>query len=187
MRSQTSKSDRTRTRILDAVEALSANGPMSAITMRSIADEAGCSLGLAYRYYETKEQLIGAVLDRAAAHITDAIDPDYTPEELAQHAWTRMTERPVFARLFAWLILEQQDVTALMSRHPFMSSAIQQASKSGDPDPFAAATTLSTIVLGNGFFGPAIAQVAGRQPSDEVTNRMTRAIAATQQPPNPRP
>ncbi len=160
---------------------------MSAITMRSIADEAGCSLGLAYRYYETKEQLIGAVLDRAAAHISGSIDPDYTPEELAQHAWTRMAERPVFAHLFAWLILEKQDVTALMSRYPFMRGAIQQASKSGDPDPAAAATALSTIVLGRGFFGPVIDQIAQVQPGEEITNRMMRAIAATQHPPNHRP
>jgi len=188
MCSQTKKSDRTRTRLLDAVETLSADGPMSAITMRSIAEEAGCSLGLAYRYFETKEQLLGAVLDRAAAHITDKLNPDYSPEELAQHAWTRMRERPVFARLFAWLVLERQDVSAVMSRHPFLQNAAQTATDNGDPDPIAAATALGTIVLGNGFFGPTLANAAQRQPNtQEVSKRLTRAAAATQQRPAHRP
>lgn len=161
---------------------------MSAITMRSIAGEAGCSLGLAYRYFETKEQLLGAVLDRAAAHITDGLSPEDSPEELAQHVWTRMGERPVFARLFAWLILEQQDVSAVMSRHPFLQVAAQTAIEAGDPDPGAAATALGTIVLGNGFFGPTLAKATQGQPhSQEVTKRLTRAAAATQQRPATRP
>lgn len=176
-----SKADRTRVKLLDAVEALSSQGPMSAITMRSIAHEAGCSLGLAYRYFDTKEQLLGAVLDRATAHITDGLSPSHTPEELVEHAWPRLARRPVFARLFAWLILEQQDVSAVMTQHPLLDSAIRQANEAGDPDPIAAATALGAILLGGGFFGPAITNAAQGQPnSPELRNRLTRAAGATQ-------
>ena len=35
--------------------------------MRAIAGEAGCSLGLAYNYFTSKDELIGAALDRAEA------------------------------------------------------------------------------------------------------------------------
>lgn len=161
---------------------------MSAITMRSIAQEAECSLGLAYRYFETKEQLLGAVLDRAAAHITDGLSPEDSPEELAQHAWTRMSERPVFARLFAWLILERQDVSAVMARHPFLQQAAQTAIGAGDTDPGTAATALGAIVLGNGFFGPTLTKATQGQPnSQEVTKRLTRAAAATRQRATRRP
>ena len=175
-------------RLLDAVEALSAQGPMSEITMRSIAEQAGCSLGLAYRYFDTKEELLGAVLDRAAAYITDGLDQVHTPEEVVEHVWPRMAERPVFARLFAWLILEQQDVSAVMSRHPLLERVIRQAHQDGDPDPTAAATALGTVLLGGGFFAPAIANAARGQPnSPELTNRLTRAARATGFPSEPRP
>jgi len=181
MCSQTKKSDRTRARILDAVETLTASGPMSNITMRSIADEAGCSLGLAYRYFDTKEDLIGAVLDRAAAYITNGLGPSHTPEELVEHAWPRMAERPVFVRLFAWLILEQQDVSAVMARHPLLERAVRHAHQDGDPDPVVAATALGAILLGGGFFAPAITDAARGEPdSPELKNRLTRAAEATQ-------
>ena len=183
-----SKADRTRAKLLDAVEALSAQEPMSAITMRSIAEEAGCSLGLAYRYFDTKEELLGAVLDRAAAHITDGLSPSHTPEEVVEHAWPRMAERPVFARLFAWLILEQQDVSAVMTRHPLLESVVRKAHQDGDPDPIAAATALGVILLGGGFFAPAITNAARGQPnSPELTNRLARAARATDFRSTPRP
>mgnify|MGYP001823170331 CR=1 FL=1 len=51
-----------------------------------------------------------------------------------------MTERPVFARLFAWLILEQQDVTVVITRHPLLETAVRHAHQDGDPDPVVAAT-----------------------------------------------
>ena len=64
------KTERTRQGLLDSVERLAATGPLSEITMRAIATEANCSVGLAYRYFSTKEELVGAALDRAAIYIT---------------------------------------------------------------------------------------------------------------------
>jgi AcrR family transcriptional regulator len=170
------KADRTRTSLLDAVERLCATGPMSGITMRAIADEAGCSLGLAYRYFDTKEELLGAVLDRAASYITADLDATDSPVHAARQAWQRMAERPVFARLFTWLVLEGGDVTEVMSGHPLLRIFGQQAESVGDADPKSAAAAIGIITIGGGLFGPAINRAAGNQPDDEaVYERLMRA------------
>jgi AcrR family transcriptional regulator len=171
------KTDQTRTKLLDAVERLSATGPMSEITMRAIAAEADCSLGLAYRYFDTKEDLLGAVLDRAASYITTGLDATDTPGDLTRQAWTRMAERPVFARLLTWMILERGDITEVMSGHPFLQTLGQQAAFLGDADPRSAAAAIGIITLGGGLFTPAINSAAGNQPDDEaVYERLTRAV-----------
>ena len=52
----TPKARRTRERILEAALALFAERGYEATTMRDVAREAGASLGLAYRYFESKEE-----------------------------------------------------------------------------------------------------------------------------------
>jgi AcrR family transcriptional regulator len=168
--------DQTRTNLLDTVERLLATGPMSAITMRAIAEEADCSLGLAYRYFSTKEDLLGAVLDRAASYITTDLDATDTPADITKQAWKRMAERPVFARLLTWMILERGDITEVMIGHPFLQVLGQQAASMGDPDPRSAAAAIGIITIGGGLFVPAINRAAGNQPDDEaVYERLMRA------------
>jgi AcrR family transcriptional regulator len=58
---RTQKGALTRQRILDAALALFASKGYEATTMRDIAEAAGCSLGLAYRYFASKEDLILAL------------------------------------------------------------------------------------------------------------------------------
>lgn len=173
------KTDQTRRKLLDAVERLSAVGPMSAITMRAIATEAGCSLGLAYRYFNTKEELLGAVLDRAARYITTNLDKTDSPGDLARQAWIRMAERPVFARLFTWTVLEGGDVTEVMSGHPLLQILVQQTGSVGDSDPKSAAAAIAIVTIGGGLFAPAINRAAGNRPDDEaVYERLIRAVEA---------
>jgi AcrR family transcriptional regulator len=170
------KADQTRANLLDSVERLSAGGPMSAITMRAIAEEADCSLGLAYRYFTTKEELLGAVLDRAASYITTGLDATDSPGDLTRQAWKRMAERPVFTRLLTWMVLEGRDITEVMSGHPFLQTLGQQAASLGDADPRSAAAAIGIITIGGGLFAPAINSATGNQPDDEaVYERLMRA------------
>ena len=55
-RALTPKAQRTRERILEAALALFADRGYEATTMRDVAREAGASLGLAYRYFASKEE-----------------------------------------------------------------------------------------------------------------------------------
>ncbi|TWF95140.1 TetR/AcrR family transcriptional regulator [Saccharopolyspora dendranthemae] len=61
----TAESER-RTEIMDAVERLLARGGVNAVTMRAVAAEADVSLRLVQYYGSTKDQLLGATLDRLA-------------------------------------------------------------------------------------------------------------------------
>ena len=171
------KTDQTRENLLDAVDRLSVAGPMSAITMRAIADEADCSLGLAYRYFNTKEDLLGAVLDRAASYITTGLDTTDSPDHLTRQVWERMAERPVFARLFTWTLLEGRDVTEIMSGHPLLQILGQQAAAGGDANPQSASAAIGVITIGGGLFAPAFNRAAGNPPDDQVIyERLLQAV-----------
>ncbi len=62
----TPKARRTRERILEAALALFADRGYEATTMRDVAREAGASLGLAYRYFASKEEFALALYMRLA-------------------------------------------------------------------------------------------------------------------------
>src|SRR5918997_2780310 len=65
-RGLTPKAMRTRERILEAALALFAERGYEATTMRDVAREAGASLGLAYRYFASKEEFALALYMRLA-------------------------------------------------------------------------------------------------------------------------
>jgi AcrR family transcriptional regulator len=65
-RALTSKARRTRGRILEAALELFADRGYEATTMRDVAREAGASLGLAYRYFASKEEFALALYMRLA-------------------------------------------------------------------------------------------------------------------------
>src|SRR2546427_11728714 len=67
------KSARTRTAIIDAASRLFRERGYDAPTMRAIATEAGVSVGNAYYYFASKEQLIQGFYDQAQLdHLTAA-------------------------------------------------------------------------------------------------------------------
>jgi hypothetical protein len=45
--------------LLDAVERVFTDESPSTLSMRAIASEAGCSVGLAYNYFTSKDELVG--------------------------------------------------------------------------------------------------------------------------------
>src|SRR5215207_7579734 len=65
-RALTPKARRTRERILEAALALFADRGYEATTMRDVAREAGASVGLAYRYFASKEEFALALYMRLA-------------------------------------------------------------------------------------------------------------------------
>lgn len=74
-------------RLLEAgVEAFSLHGPAGA-SMRSIADRAGVSVGVLYKYYGDKEGFLRACLDRSLAAL-DEVLASVTAEEAGFRAHT---------------------------------------------------------------------------------------------------
>lgn len=70
----TAKGQRTRQRILDAALKLFAEHGYECATMRDIADESGCSLGLAYRYFASKEAFVLALYDQILQKTAEYIE-----------------------------------------------------------------------------------------------------------------
>jgi len=69
----TPKAERTRQLILTTALASFAQRGYEATTMREVAAEAGVSLGLAYRYFQSKEALVLALYQQMAAETDAAI------------------------------------------------------------------------------------------------------------------
>src|SRR5579872_831156 len=69
----TPKGEQTRAQILNTALDLFAVQGYQATTMRDIAARAGCSLGLAYRYFARKEELVLAFYERCAEELEEEV------------------------------------------------------------------------------------------------------------------
>lgn len=93
-----SKSEATRERILETALALFAEKGFANTTIREIAKEAGCSVGLAYRYFETKDAMVLALYERLVVDFAEEVRA-LPPGPLAQR-WALATRGDI-ARLEA--------------------------------------------------------------------------------------
>jgi AcrR family transcriptional regulator len=82
--SLTPKAQKTRETILAAALDLFARKGYQATTLRDIAAEAGVSLGLTYRYFAAKEELIIALYDRCADDLVRWAKEELPPGTLAK-------------------------------------------------------------------------------------------------------
>jgi len=69
----TPKAQRTRELILETALDLFARKGYAETTMRDIAAEANCSLGLAYRYFARKEEMVLALYERLASELEEEV------------------------------------------------------------------------------------------------------------------
>jgi AcrR family transcriptional regulator len=69
----TPKGEQTRKHILETALGLFADKGYQATTMREIAAAAGCSLGLTYRYFSRKEEMVVALYARTAQELEEQV------------------------------------------------------------------------------------------------------------------
>jgi AcrR family transcriptional regulator len=74
MNTPVTKAEATRTRILDAALEMFRRQGFEQTTMRGIATEAGVSLGSAYYYFESKDDLVMAFYERAIEAMTPEME-----------------------------------------------------------------------------------------------------------------
>jgi AcrR family transcriptional regulator len=74
MAPRTPKGERTREEILDAAIRLFGERGFERTTLRAIADEAGVSLGLTYRYFDGKDALVVALYARLTEQFVARLD-----------------------------------------------------------------------------------------------------------------
>ena len=85
----TEKGIQTRQRIMDAAMDLFTQQGYDATTMRDISNAAGCSLGLAYRYFEQKESLAAALFERIYQNVPQQVE-ELAPGTLSDRYYSLM-------------------------------------------------------------------------------------------------
>lgn len=68
------KTQATRARLLAAAEELLAEVGYSAFTMKELAERAGCAVGLAYRYFPSREALVVGLYGELARRVYGRVD-----------------------------------------------------------------------------------------------------------------
>lgn len=164
-------------RLLDAVERLCANVAPGDVTVRDIAAEAGLSVGLLYHYYDDRDSLMGAALDRMAVRLAEGAEVSGSPEAVLAELRLRLQQMPAFARIVASLILEGRDVSAAMTGHPLIARVVSKATEDGREDPSTLGGTTALLSLAEAFFGPAVNNAIGRSPDDaRLATALGRAV-----------
>lgn len=111
--------EETKTKILDAATTVFSHCGFAAAHVAEIAEEAGVNVALIYRYYESKESLLHAVLDQFVTEATlfrkeffkDRVFPT-TEEDLslmAEWAWDYLQDRHDLIRVILFELLNDQD------------------------------------------------------------------------------
>jgi len=98
-----------RQRLVDAAEELVRESSVSALRLESVADAAGLHRSSVYRYFDSKEELVTAVVVQASLrvgrHVIDRLGPSERPQRYVVEglviALTEMTDDPVFHSLLA--------------------------------------------------------------------------------------
>jgi AcrR family transcriptional regulator len=119
----TRKGEQTRAHILETALRLFAEKGYQGATMREIAAEAGCSLGLAYRYFSRKEDFVLAFYVQSADQLEGEVrglprGPLAVRFEQALRADIRRMEpyRGAFAALFGVALEPESEVAVLGER-----------------------------------------------------------------------
>lgn len=97
-----------RTQLLDAAEAVFGEKGIVGSTIKEIAELAGYSVGWVYTLFDSKDDLLAAVMSRRGVEMTDGIarvvsgpgSPLDRLVDLAAYEVEFFTERPAFARLY---------------------------------------------------------------------------------------
>ena len=167
----------TVSRLLDAVEVLCAEMSPSDVTMRKIATKAGLSVGLAYRYFRSRDELFGAALDRMGERIVaTAVGED--PMTAIPALWKAAGDNPAFPRLVTSFAMSGRYAPDVMSEDPLMRRITSASVELGIDDPETVAGVTGMLVLTGAMFAPTLNRAIGRDPGDPRIYDATAAMMA---------
>jgi AcrR family transcriptional regulator len=135
--------------------------------MRLIATEADCSLGLAYNFVDSKEELFVAVLARIAERLSERTSLGDGGAHALTSLWEVMEENPVFWRIMTWLVLEGVDGVGSPSRRPVITDVAKLAAERGADDPSVVGGVVAFFGLSFQVFGPLVNRSMGHSVDDE--------------------
>jgi len=169
-----SKGERTRTRIIEIAEAMFASHGYEATTLRDIAKEVPIQQPGLYNYFETKDDLYGAVIEQVFEEMLGSLlafsvetDAAQRVAELPGRALGYLAEHPLSAKLLYRELLKDDGM------HPVMEGWLRQLFDAatgpvGDlpisrREQVIAVVTMYSAVTGFFAIGPAIASLMGEE------------------------
>lgn len=157
--------------ILEAATDLFAERGPAATSIRDIAARSKVNHGLVFRYFGTKDQLVGSVLDHLGATTTELMQADPTAPE-AERALDR------HIRVMARTLLDGYPAGKLQTRFPGASALFDSVRATRDDDRSARLAVANAFALQFGWrlFAPFLRSAAGL---DELTDtELRQAVGA---------
>jgi AcrR family transcriptional regulator len=146
--------ERTRAKLTGATRALITEKGVAGLRISEITDRADVALGSFYNYFESKEEIIDAVVEESLRELAEAVaHPDaevVDPAELVSSAIRRFVrlayDDPTFARLVVYL--NHADALFAAAVHPAASGAVEAGIRSGRFQDDDVVTVVTGIVGG---------------------------------------
>ena len=168
-----------RDAILAAAKELFAGRSPSRVSLREIATKAGVNYGLIHHYFGTKDAILAALVQEASAAGAARMDGTTTVDD-ALAVLLDGNGSDAHARMLAWSILEEVDLSSLVEASPAIAHlATTIASDQGEEiDARIAAAAIVSAVLGWRMFAPFVREAAelGDRPAREVDQDVVAAI-----------
>ena len=153
--------------VLDAATELVADRGPNAVTVRAIAERAGVNHALVHRYFGTKDELIGAVIDREVARFK-AIAGEGDPSQTFPRMLGALSERRIYVRFLARSILDgyrssqlRPDFLLFGQVRDVVEAAQARDAGSAAPDMRVPIVALGSMALGWRIFGEFLASGLG--------------------------
>jgi len=152
--------------LLGAVERLCADTSPESVRMQDIAESAGLSTGVAYRYFDSKNALLGAALDRMAERLSAAATSGGDTNQAIASLWQSLNDNPAFARIVTWAILDGQNVSSIMTKHPVARDVATVAAQDGAANPPMVSAMTLLVGIAGAVYGPTINRALQRDAND---------------------
>nr|WP_326847154.1 TetR/AcrR family transcriptional regulator [Streptomyces kaniharaensis] len=159
--------DERRAQIIDALLRAAADTGLHAVTMRSVATEAGISVRLVQYYFDTKEQLLLAALNRLTARMGERVrdrvrtaGSSPTPRDIVEAVLLEAVPTDEESRIFHLVYTEyavlsitdpalggQPFLAAPNEMEGFLVGQLEAAQQAGDADPRVDAGQEAVVLL----------------------------------------
>ncbi|MGW2255927.1 TetR/AcrR family transcriptional regulator [Kitasatospora sp. NPDC001660] len=180
--------DERRAQIIDALLRAAADTGLHAVTMRSVAIEAGISVRLVQYYFDTKEQLLLAALGRLTARMGERVrarvrtaGSSPTPRDIVEAVLLEAVPTDEESRIFHLVYTEyavlsvtdtalggQPFLAAPNEMEEFLVRQLEAAQQAGDADPRLDAGQEAVVLLAVSA-GLGLSVLLGQRTADDAT------------------
>jgi AcrR family transcriptional regulator len=159
--------------LLSATERLCASGQPSSFTVTDIANEANVTTSLLYFYFKSKDDLVLETLRSIASDMDAQAAAAERADEMVVNVRRALVDRPAFARIIAWFVLEGRSIAHEMGDQPFLRRLMTALAADDSQDPQTEAGAVIAVLLSTALFAGSVNTALGRDSGDE---RLTEAL-----------